>query len=262
MTTPANGAAADAPPVEETACYVFGIVPAGARLPEDLVGLDGEPVRLVERGGVAALVGGINPRGPLGARDELLAHEDVVAAASEATVILPFRFGSVVTADDAVAEELLAPHHAWFADVLADLRGRREFVVSGAYDEEAVLREIMVERPEIADLRAAIGDKPVEASYGERLQLGESVVRALDDKRAADTDVLLSALEPYSVGAALRDAAGETAAAEAAFLVADDDLPEFEDAVDALGERWAGRVSLRLLGPLAPYDFVPVLEEV
>ncbi|WP_170201418.1 GvpL/GvpF family gas vesicle protein [Actinocorallia herbida] len=248
--------------MEETACYVFGIVPAGTRLPDDLLGLDGEPVRLVERGGVAAIVGGIAPRGPLGARDELLAHEDVVAAAAEAEVILPFRFGAVVTADDAVAQELLAPHHAWFADVLSDLRGRREFVVTGDYREEAVLREIMTERPEVADLRAEIGDLPVEASYGERIQLGEAVVRALDDKRAVDTDTLLAALEPHTVAAALRDPSGEAAAANVAFLVADDDRPSFEDAVDALGERWADRVSLRLLGPLAPYDFVPILEEV
>jgi hypothetical protein len=27
--------------------------------------------------------------------------------------------------------------------------------------------------------------------------------------------------------------------------------------VDRLGERWSGRVRLRMVGPLAPYDFVP-----
>ncbi|MDX6742192.1 GvpL/GvpF family gas vesicle protein [Actinocorallia sp. A-T 12471] len=254
--------AAREPPVEDTACYVFGVVPSGTRLPEDLAGLDGGPVRLVEHRGVAAVVGGIVSRGPLGARDELLAHEEVVAAAAEASVVLPFPFGAVVTAADAVADQLLAPNHGWYADVLADLRGRREFVVTGEYDADALLREIMAERPEITDLRAAIGDRPVEASYPERIQLGDAVVRALDDKRAADTDELVGVLEPYAVAVALRESAGDAAAADAAFLVPDEERPAFEDAVDRLAARWTGRVALRLSGPLAPYDFVPFPEEV
>jgi len=32
---------------------------------------------------------------------------------------------------------------------------------------------------------------------------------------------------------------------------------EFEDAVEGVGEELAGRVRLRLLGPVAPYDFTP-----
>jgi hypothetical protein len=34
-------------------------------------------------------------------------------------------------------------------------------------------------------------------------------------------------------------------------------VKEFDDAVEDLGRDLAGRVRLRLLGPLAPYDFVP-----
>jgi hypothetical protein len=43
----------------------------------------------------------------------------------------------------------------------------------------------------------------------------------------------------------------------AAFLVARDHAKQFDDAVEEVGRNLAGRVRFRLLGPLAPYDFVP-----
>ena len=43
----------------------------------------------------------------------------------------------------------------------------------------------------------------------------------------------------------------------AAFLVDRIHVQKFEDAVEDLGRELAGRVRLRLRGPLAPYDFVP-----
>jgi hypothetical protein len=43
----------------------------------------------------------------------------------------------------------------------------------------------------------------------------------------------------------------------AAFLVERERVRVFEDAVEDLGRDLIGRVRLRLLGPLAPYDFVP-----
>lgn len=44
-----------------------------------------------------------------------------------------------------------------------------------------------------------------------------------------------------------------------AFLVDLNKEDEFDEAVDALGRDWEGRVRLRLRGPLAPYDFVVTL---
>ena len=42
----------------------------------------------------------------------------------------------------------------------------------------------------------------------------------------------------------------------ASFLVEDERRTAFEQAAEELAKYWNGRVRLRLLGPLAPYDFV------
>jgi len=236
---------------------VYAIVSADARPPKGLKGLGGSEVSLIRHGDLAGVVSEIPPGQALGTREDLLAHEAVVEALAEETTTLPLRFGAVVTTADALVEEMLIPHQGWFMDVLVDLMGAREFAVIGVYVEDTMIREVLAEDPEALRLRARIRELPENAAYYDRIRLGELIVKALDEKRQVDTEALLDTLEPYATAVALRSPTGEDIAADAAFLVTDRRRKEFEEAVDALGERWAGRVRLRMVGPLAPYDFVP-----
>jgi Gas vesicle synthesis protein GvpL/GvpF len=238
-------------------CYVYGIVRGEARLPKDLKGVGGGEVSLVRHGDLAGVVSEIAPDQPLGTREDLLAHEAVVEALAAETTMLPLQFGAVVTTADALVEEMLIPYEDWFTTVLDDLSGTREFAVVGVYVEDTVLREVIDEKPEAAQLRERIRGVPEDAAYYDRIRLGELIVKALDEKRQVDTEELVHALEPYSAAVSVRSPTGEDTAADVAFLVADRHVPEFEQAVDEIGERWAGRVRLRMVGPLAPYDFVP-----
>jgi hypothetical protein len=257
-TTRPQDEKAQGPAGEETlACYVYGIVPADTRLPEGLTGTGGGEVSLIRQGRIAGVVSKILPEGPLGTREDLLAHEGVVASLAAEATILPLRFGAVVTTAEAVVEEMLVPHHDWFAAVLADLAGRRQVTIVGTYVEETVLREVLQEEPEVSRLREKVAELPENAAYYDRIRLGELIVQALDDKRMADTESLVAALSPHAVATAPHEPAGEDTAADVAFLITDEQRPQFEQAVDELGDRWSGRIRLRMLGPLAPYDFVP-----
>jgi hypothetical protein len=238
-------------------CYVYGIVPARTDLPEGLLGTGGGKVRLVRHGDLAAVISEIPAAGALGSREDLLAHESVVASLSARTTMLPLRFSAVVTTADAVAGEILAPYYDWFTGILADLEGRAEFSVSGTYVQDTVLREVLAEEPEVMRLRESLRGLPEEAGYYERVRLGELIVHALDAKREVDTEDLVQTLSRHAVAVAPRPPVNEDTAADAAFLVSDEDRADFQRAVDELGYRWAGRIRLRVLGPLAPYDFVP-----
>jgi hypothetical protein len=239
------------------AVYVYAIVPAATELPEGLSGTDGAPLSLVRHGDLAAVVSEVGTGRPFGAREDLMAHERVVETLAAEATVLPLRFGAVVRSTDAVADELVAPHHDWFASVLADFAGRAEFIVVGTYAQDAVLREVLAEDPEAMRLRDSVRQKSEDAGYYERVRLGELIVQALEAKREADGAALADAIAPYAVAVTPRAPAGDEAAADVAFLVADAERERFEQAVEDLASRWAGRVRLRLLGPLAPYDFVP-----
>ncbi|MGH3931212.1 MAG: GvpL/GvpF family gas vesicle protein [Pseudonocardiaceae bacterium] len=249
MTTPSEA---------EVACYVYGVVPASARLPEQLRGLGTNGrVSLVCAEEIAAVVGEISLGRPLGTRADLTGHEQVLDALVDAGIpIAPMRFGAVVANEHVVTDELLVPHREHFTELLHDLTERAQFTLTGRYEEEPVLREVLEEYPEIHALQGAISELSPEQAYHQQLRLGEMIVGALEEKRQKDGADVIDALTPYAVDVVARAPAQADGVVDAAFLVADERREEFDAAVEDCGHQLAGRVRLRLLGPVPAYDFV------
>jgi hypothetical protein len=239
-----------------TAAYVYGLVGADTRLPDDLIGLGPSgKVSTIVHGDVAAIVSDVPVDRPLGTRDDLLAHESVVDTVAASAAVLPMRFPAVVE-EEGVVEELLAPHHDRFVTALGELEGRVQYTLKGRYEQDVVLREVLEGDPEIQALQAEVRDLPEDATYHQRLRLGELVVGALEERRDGEAADLVERLEPHAVGVVEHQPGQPDDVVNAAFLVEREHAQEFEDAVEQLGEQLHGRMRLRLLGPLAPYDFV------
>ncbi|GAA1288239.1 GvpL/GvpF family gas vesicle protein [Pseudonocardia aurantiaca] len=250
--TPPDGDAELVTPV-----YVYGLIRVDTQLPDDLAGLGPSGrVSTIEHGEVAAIVSDIPLDRPLGTRKDLLAHESVVDAVAASAAVLPMRFPAV-TAEESVVEELLAPHQDHFLAVLGDLEGRVQFTLKGRYVEDAVLSEVLEGNDEIRALQEKVRDLPEDASYYDRVRLGELVVGVLEQQREDDAAQILERLEPFAVAVVANQPGQPEDVINAAFLVERERMQEFDDAVENVGRDLDGRVRLRLLGPLAPYDFVP-----
>jgi len=240
-----------------TAMYVYGVTYAETKVPDSVRGIENATVTVVPQGRCGALVSELAGDRPLGHRSDLLAHEGVLEHLSQAQVpVLPFRFGAVMTGPSEVAGELLGAHQEQFLAELGHLAGRIELVVKGRYESDRAYLEVLAEDPQVLALRESIQGVPEEASYQERIRLGELVSQAMDRKRAVDGERLMQTLAPHADQVAPRRLAQEDEVATAAFLVRHERRAEFEGAIDGLGQDWAGRVRLRLIGPLPPYDFV------
>jgi hypothetical protein len=70
------------------------------------------------------------------------------------------------------------------------------------------------------------------------------------------TQALAEVLEPHTVMTSVREPSTEMDAANVAALVETSKLDEFEKAVQDVEREWDGRISVRVIGPQAPYDFV------
>jgi Gas vesicle synthesis protein GvpL/GvpF len=235
-------------------CYVFGIVPAATPLPAS--GGDGPAadLRLVEFGDLAAVVG-TPPHRSLGRAADLLAHDRVLGdLVTQGAAVLPMRFGAVMTDEAAVARELLDAHHDEFTAGLATVRGRVQYTLKVRYEQDAVLRQVLAEHPEIARLREATqrGDR---GTFQRQLQLGELVVLALEQLRPADAATVMAELgdQPQC---RLHETSSPDDVLEAAFLIEADGRADFEQQVEDVARRHAGRLRLRLVGPSPAYDFV------
>ena len=110
---------------------------------------------------------------------------------------------------------------------------------------------------EIRALREKVRELPEDAAYYDRVRLGELIVRALEQRREIEGADIIDRLEPFAVATVSNQLGAPEDVVNAAFLVERERQEEFENAVEGVGEELAGRVRLRLLGPVAPYDFTP-----
>jgi hypothetical protein len=250
-------------PQSEHGWYVYGIVENDLEILPDTRGVGDPPasVELVVSGDVAALVSQVDLDAPIGSRSDLLAHESLLDATAMDVPVLPLRFGAVVSSRDAVAHELLEPNRDEFAETLRQLGDEVQYVVRARYVEEALIREILDENPDVADLAQQVSGQPVESTMDAQLKLGEAVNAATESKRAADTDAVIDTVAPLAEATAVRPPTHEQDAAHVALLVGRDRDAELEEALRDLARVWSGRATVRLLGPMAPYDFVSTMQE-
>ena len=111
------------------------------------------------------------------------------------------RFPAVVE-EQGVVDELLAPNEDYFLDALADLEGRVQFALKGRYEQDVVLREVIEDDDQIRALHERVRDLPEDASYYDRVRLGELVVAALEQRRDVDAAELYERLENVTANVA------------------------------------------------------------
>lgn len=233
-----------------TGTCAYGIVP-GTVSPDLLKPGPGAGAYLVPHDGIAAVVSDTLP-----GSEDLLAYQRLLDSLAARHPVLPLRFGTVLSSPAAVAGDLLAPGHQRFRAALAALDGCAQYLVKGRYVEETVLAEVLADSPEAQMLRAEINAVANPAATRHlRIRLGEIAATALAAKRAADTQILSDALAPCRVASVTREPGHPRDAVSLALLVKTARQVELERLAGQVASGWDGRVRLRVLGPMAPYDF-------
>ncbi|GAB2829339.1 GvpL/GvpF family gas vesicle protein [Actinocorallia aurea] len=250
-----------------TGCYVYAV---GRGLSSDAVdgvrGIGGEPVRLVEEGGLTAVVSpvGLAEFGeePLRRNLESLAWLESTARAHHGVIdalgatVIPLGLATVYRSEERV-HAALRERGGEFAGALDRVGGRTEWGVKVYADPPA--------RAEPAAAPAGSGSRP-----------GTSYLRRRQEERHSEREGRLAALRAAEeIDAALRDVSvdmrrhraqdpglsGEPGwmVLNAAYLVDDSDGARFRAAVAAEGARHP-RLRVRITGPWAPYSFAVVEE--
>src|SRR5439155_4232917 len=124
------------------------------------------------------------------------------------------------------------------------------------YAEEPSLREIMDERPALRQLSERTRRLPAEASYYDRIELGQAVAGAMGQKAERDAQMILGRLRPATRDVAVDRAGSERALASMSFLVRRKDLRRFEALAETVRQQVAPRIDVRVRGPLPPFSFV------
>jgi hypothetical protein len=237
------------------ATYVYGIVESNARAPK-AKGIAGARLAVVPGDGAAALVSDLPDGQVRMGRDEVLMHAEVLDHALANGTVLPMRFGVVMDGSEEVRRQLLEPHGEDLRTQLSDLAGKVEVNVRAIYEEDVLLREVVSEDPEIGNLRNAIRDRPEDATYYERIRLGELVAKTVEARRHQDAQAIIDSLAPETLAVDVGAPAHERVVVSASFLVERTRLDAFDELLETVARDQAGRMRFKLTGPRAPHSFV------
>jgi hypothetical protein len=111
---------------------------------------------------------------------------------------------------------------------------------------------------EIRELQATTAGQPEDATYYDRIRLGQLTEAAIAAKGEAESAAILDALEPLAVDSRVNQNFMEMMILNAAFLVDKSRESVFDARVTAMGEMQAGRLIFKYVGPLPPYNFVTI----
>ncbi|MFJ2399311.1 GvpL/GvpF family gas vesicle protein [Streptomyces sp. NPDC087843] len=236
------------------AVYVYSIALKDHPMRLDGLSGVGDPpaaLRTVNAAGLCAIISD-TPENLRARRRDVLAHQEVQEQLMADGTVLPLRFGMTAEDEDAVRTTLEA-RAAEYEERLRTLAGTTEYNLKCSWEEESLLRRILLESDEARGLNTAIrgGSGTPQMS----LALGELVAQEVEVRQEALAKGIVEALHPYVCDESFSAPAGQDFLS-VSFLVPADKEEMFQATGISLANQLGDDCEVRLRGPLPPYSFV------
>ncbi|MPY32401.1 GvpL/GvpF family gas vesicle protein [Streptomyces adustus] len=236
------------------AVYIYSIT--GKQHPlrlDDLHGVGESPadLRVLNAGPLCAVVSDA-PEDLRPKRRDITAHQEVQERLMADGTVLPLRFG-LIAADDASVQAVLEERAEEYTNRLDALDACAEYHLKASQDEEALLREILLDSAEARQLNDAIRAGTADAEAPVRL--GELVAQEVQARQEALAAGVIEALRPLTRELDSSQPTGSDFLS-VSFLVADDQEEAFLTTELSVANQLGDDFEFRLNGPLPPYSFV------
>ena len=182
---------------------------------------------------------------------------EVLRKASRQFTTVPARFGQIASDDGEVSLALRRNYHRIRREV-GRLDGMVEMGLRVWWQVDDVFEFLLGQDSELRDRRSR---KLAERGSLDRLaeiDFGRYVFDRMDLARRRTTDSILAALPEGE--ARLDELPDDSMVTNAALLIREDDQPDLESAVDALGQSLGDAYKLEVDGPWPPFSFADRLE--
>ncbi|MCF8131283.1 MAG: GvpL/GvpF family gas vesicle protein [Deltaproteobacteria bacterium] len=192
-------------------------------------------------------------------RANTMAHQSVMETVMKEYPMLPVRFGTVSEGLDPIRKKLLKERQGELIETLTYMRGKIELGLKAIWkDMQPVFHEIVNQNKEIGRLRDRLLKRRGGAQR-DQVRLGEMVKRALENWKEQKGNAILQLLDGLWVEQKLNSHFGDQMIMNAAFLVEKEKEEAFDEAVEKISRKYAGRMSLKYVGPIPPCNFVEIV---
>src|SRR4051794_19690599 len=230
-------------------CYLYGFMRAPQSPPPELTGVFRAPVMTQVDGDLAAIVSRL-PSGPRrAARDDVIAHSEVLQALIADHDVVPAAFGTVYPQGFDVTA-LPRPERRSLLRLLDDLSGRVEIQVRATYDETAVTAALVDGDSRLRRLRSVR-----RQDYSTQLAIGSRFAEMLERQRHSDSQAVAKRMSRVADRISVEPPSGEWGAFRMALLVQRRKQHEMEQVLRDTADASASCFTMDWVGPLPPYSF-------
>ena len=241
-----------------TGKYIYAVVPARPGRKLDFVGIDERPVEAIERAGIASVVSDLAAERIRPERRHLAAHRAVLARLIEQEdAVLPMRFGTIASGPAEIGR-LIARKRELFSRQLRRVAGKVEMGLRGVWDVPNIFQYFVSVHAELHELRDTIFHNASRASQEERIELGRTFERLLNEDREAHTRLAEEVLAAHCVEIRRNRVREEKEIMNLACLVEKNRREDFESGVLEAAQRFDNNFAFDYNGPWAPHAFAEV----
>lgn len=235
--------------------YLYGIFPDPGPTSLEMQGLDKQPVNSQSVDGFVFLYSEAQQERYLASRRNLLGHEQVLEQAMESgyRTLLPLQFGLIIDSWESVKKQLLVPQGDRLKQLFSKLDGKREVGVKVFWDQSSELEMLMAEHDDLRAQRDRL--EGTTLSMDQVVRIGQSIEQAMSDRKQSIIDEFRETLNPMAGECVENDLLTDSMIYNAAYLIDWDTEPQFGEAVEALDERFEGRLKIRYNNFTAPFNF-------
>ena len=188
-------------------------------------------------------------------QENLLAHNKVLEEIMKAFWVLPLRLGTVAKSE-AEVRAFLQKASRPLREAYSQLEGRAEVDVEAQWHGDGIFKLIAEENEKIREHKARIAAAGKAVGRDEQIAMGMMVAEAINQRKAQVSQAIEEGLKTYAERICPLKARTKDTVFNAAFLVPQERMKPFEEAIYRLGDQFGNLLKFRYAGPLPCYSFV------
>lgn len=189
---------------------------------------------------------------------DLTIHQFVIEKVMAQCTILPVKFGTMLETEDEVLA-FLENGYTLLHEELGRMAGKLELDVVARWELSKALQGLSRHNSQIQEQQQKLALQGNNVSIKDKIELGQSIARALTAEKVGYQQVILQALEAGTEDVCPHDLVTDEMIFNAAFLLEKKNEERFYTDLDTLDQKLERNINFRVVGPLPPYSFSTVL---